>query len=158
MKMTISQVARQAGVGVETVRFYGRQGLIDEPARPDSGYRQYSPDVVKRIQFIKRAKELGFSLKEIHELLSLRAEPASTCADVKRQTEVKIEEIEHKVEDLLRMKQALVQVARLCQGNGPLSACPILDALDTFSGLAREITSEKQNRERRELHAAETSH
>ena len=130
MKMTIGQVARQAGVGVETIRFYEREGLIDEPARRDSGYRQYSPDVVKRILFIKRAKELGFSLKEVQELLTLRVEPSSTCADVKRRTEAKIADVERKIEDLLQMKQALVKVVGLCSGDGSLSACPILDALD----------------------------
>lgn len=130
MKMTIGQVARQAGVGVETVRFYERMGLIDEPPRPDSGYRQYSPGVVIRIQFIKRAKELGFSLKEIQELLILRVDPETTCADMKRRTEAKITAIERKIEDLSRMKQALVKAVGLCSGDGPLSACPILEALD----------------------------
>lgn len=130
MKMTISQVARLAGVGVETVRFYERQGLIEGPPQPQSGYRQYPPEVVKRIRFIRRAKEVGFSLKEIHTLLALRLEPGTTCSDVRRQAEAKITEIEDKIADLLRMKQALIQVAGLCIGDGPLSACPILDALD----------------------------
>lgn len=156
MKMTISQVARQAGVGVETVRFYERQGLIDEPPRPDSGYRQYSLDVIKRIQFIKRAQELGFSLKEISELLTLRVEPASTCADVKKQAEAKIDKIERKIEDLLRMKQALVQVVCLCRGEGPVSHCPILDTLDAFSSTERD--TDEQNRKGREEYATETSY
>lgn len=133
MKMTISQLARRVGVGVETVRFYEREGLLDQPARPDSGYRQYTPDGIKRIQFIRRAKELGFSLKEIHELLTLRVGSASTCADVKRQTEAKIDQIERKVKDLLRMKRVLIQITDQCYGKGPLSQCPILDALDTVS-------------------------
>lgn len=128
--MTISQAARLAGVGVETVRFYEREGLLDQPTRPDFGYRQYTPDVVKRIQFIRRAKELGFSLKEIHELLTLRVEPMSTCAHVKRQAEAKMDEIEHKIEDLLRIKRALGQVAERCSGNGPREYCPILAALE----------------------------
>jgi MerR family mercuric resistance operon transcriptional regulator len=129
MKMTISQVARLAGVGVETVRFYEREGLLDQPARPDTGYRQYSLDVVKRIQFIKRAKELGFSLKEIGELLTLSVEPTSSCAEVKRQAEAKIAEIEGKIVDLLRMKHALGHIAERCSGDGPRERCPILDAL-----------------------------
>jgi Hg(II)-responsive transcriptional regulator len=128
--MTISQAARLAGVGVETVRFYEREGLLDQPARPDFGYRQYTPDVVKRIQFIRRAKELGFSLKEIHELLTLRVEPKSSCAEVKRQAEAKMDEIEHKIEDLLRIKHALGQIAGECSGNGPRERCPILAALE----------------------------
>lgn len=142
MKMTIGQLARQAGVGVETVRFYERKGLIDEPPRPVSGYRQYSSDVVTRIQFIKRAKALDFSLKEIRELLILRADPKTTPTDIKRRTEAKIADIERKIEDLLRMKQALVKVAGLCSEDGPLSACPILDALDTLP--SGEQCTEKQ--------------
>ena len=129
MKMTISQVARLAGVGVETVRFYEREGLLAQPARPDSGCRDYPPEVVKRIHFIRRAKELGFSLKEIHELLTLSGELTSSCADVKRQAEAKIDEIECKIADLLRMKRALGQVAARCSGNGPRESCLILDAL-----------------------------
>lgn len=142
MKMTIGQIARQAGVGVETIRFYQREGLISEPARRESGYRQYSEDVVKRILFIKRAKELGFSLREIQELLTLRGDPDSPCADVKRRTEAKIADVERKIEDLLQMKQALVRVAVLCSGKGSLSDCPILDALD--NNLSSERCAEKQ--------------
>ncbi len=142
MKMTIGQVARQAGVGVETIRFYERAGLIEEPPRRDSGYRQYSADVVKRLLFIKRAKELGFSLKEIQELLTLRVDPETTCTDVKRQAEAKIADIEHKIADLMRMKEALVRVADACPGDGPLSACPILDALDNT--LSSKRYTEKQ--------------
>jgi MerR family mercuric resistance operon transcriptional regulator len=130
MKMTISRVARLAGVGVETVRFYERAGLLEQPARPDSGYRDYPADVVKRIQFIQRAKTLGFSLKEIAELFALRVAPQSTCADVKQRALAKIEDVERKVEDLMRMKRALMKVVGQCRGVGPLADCPILDALD----------------------------
>ena len=129
MKMTISQVARLAGVGVETVRFYEREGLTPQPVRPDSGYRDYPPETVSRIQFIRRAKELGFSLKQIGELLTLSGEPTSSCADVKRQAEAKIDEIEGRIANLLRMKRALGQVAERCSGDGPRERCPILDAL-----------------------------
>ncbi len=81
--MTIGQVAKQTGVGIETIRFYERRGLIDEPPRRDSGYRQYSEDVIARLEFIKRAKELGFSLKEINELFSLRVDHDTSCGDVR---------------------------------------------------------------------------
>jgi MerR family transcriptional regulator, copper efflux regulator len=128
--LTIGQVARQAGVGVETVRFYERQGLLEEPSRRESGYRQYPEDVVARLRFIKRAKELGFSLKEIKELLALRVDPATTCAEVKRQAEAKIADIEARIASLLRMKKALVRLTAVCRGQGPTSECPILDALD----------------------------
>ncbi len=85
--LTIGQLARRADVGVETVRFYQRKGLLAEPDRRPSGYRQYDEAIVDRLRFIKRAKELGFTLNEIKELLSLRLDPSTTCADVKNRAE-----------------------------------------------------------------------
>jgi len=128
--LTIGQVARQAGVGVETIRFYEREGLLEEPTRRPSGYRQYPEQVIKRIHFIQRAKRLGFSLKEIAELLMLRVDAQTSCEEVKARTEAKIAEIERKLLELQRMRQALLEVAALCTGDGPASACPMLDALD----------------------------
>jgi len=128
--LSIGQVARRAGVGVETVRFYEREGLLEEPPRRASGYRQYSEQVVTRIHFIKRAKLLGFSLKEITELLLLRVDAQTSCEAVKQRTEAKIAEVERKLVELQRMRQALLQVASLCTGQGPASTCPMLDALD----------------------------
>ena len=129
-ELTIGQVARQTHVNIETVRYYQRRGLITEPPRRESGYRQYSPEVVRRIQFIKRAQNLGFSLAEIGELLTLRAAPQMVCSEVKQRAEAKIADIEHKIADLERMKQALVKVTNTCTGQGPASACPMLDALE----------------------------
>ena len=131
MPLTIGQVAKHSGIGLETVRFYERKGLIEEPPRTDSGYRQYPKDVVGRIRFIKRAKELGFSLKEISELLSLRVDPGTTCADVRKQTELKLTDVEEKIRALRRIKTALKKLAASCVGTGPTSECPILEALDS---------------------------
>jgi MerR family mercuric resistance operon transcriptional regulator len=128
--LTIGQVARRAEVGIETVRFYERQGLLSEPARKASGYRQYTEDVVARLRFIRRAKELGFTLKEIGELLALRVNPNTTCAEVKKQAQAKLADIEAKIQTLLRMKEALVRVTEQCRGRGPVSSCPILNAFD----------------------------
>ncbi|HLG61125.1 MAG TPA: MerR family DNA-binding protein [Ktedonosporobacter sp.] len=128
--LTIGQVARTAGVGIETIRFYEREGLLEEPPRRASGYRQYSEQVVKRIHFIKRAQQLGFSLKEITELLMLRVDGQTSCEEVKQHAEAKIAEVEQKLIELHRMRQALLQVAALCTGEGPASLCPMLDALD----------------------------
>jgi len=128
--LTIGQVARRAEVGVETVRFYERQGLLEEPARKDSGYRQYSEDVVARLRFIRRAKELGFTLKEIAELLALRLDPDTSCAEVRGRAKAKIDDIDAKIRDLQRMRQALDKLVASCRGRGPISVCPILDALD----------------------------
>src|SRR5919108_6064691 len=131
MKMlSIGQVARRAGVGVETVRFYEREGLLEEPPRRASGYRQYSEQVVTRLHFIKRAQKLGFSLKEISELLLLRVDAQTSCDEVKQRTEAKIAEVERKLVELQRMRQALLQVHSLCTGPGPTGLCPMLDALE----------------------------
>lgn len=129
--MTIGQLAKRAEVGVETVRFYERQGLLEEPTRRASGYRQYDESVVNRLRFIRSAKELGFTLNEIKDLLSIRLDPATTCADVKQRAENKIENIEQKIRTLQRMKRALVKVTKSCSGKGPTSDCPILDSIET---------------------------
>jgi MerR family copper efflux transcriptional regulator len=127
---SIGQVARLAGVGVETVRFYERKGLLSEPPRRASGYRQYSEEVVKQIRFIKRTQQLGFSLKEIMELLMLRVDGQTSCEQVKERAEAKVASVEQKIVELQGMRQALLQVAALCTGEGPASACRMLDALD----------------------------
>ena len=128
--LSIGQVAKRAGVGVETVRFYEREGLLEEPPRRVSGYRQYSEQVVTRLHFIKSAQQLGFSLKEISELLQLRVDAQTSCEEVKGHTEAKLAEVERKMVELQRMRQALIQVAYLCTGEGPARACPMLEALD----------------------------
>ena len=128
---TIGQVAKLSSVGVETVRFYERKGLITEPPRKESGYRQYPQDAIRRIQFIRSAKELGFSLKEISELLSLRVEPGASCADVRKKAVDKISDVKMKIGKLKKIKIALTALASICNGRGPTSECPILDALDS---------------------------
>ncbi|MHC4428465.1 MAG: MerR family transcriptional regulator [Planctomycetota bacterium] len=127
--LTIGQLARQAGVGVETIRFYERSGLIAEPPRGNSGYRHYSPDAVLRIRFIRHAKELGFSLKEIAELLDLRVHPRTNCAVVRRSAEMKIAEIETKISSLRRMRKSLQNLTRACEKRQPTSECPVLETL-----------------------------
>ena len=129
--LTIGQVAKRAGVNVETVRYYERQGLIPEPPRRASGYRQYNLDFVKRIQFIKRAQSLGFSLKEIVELLELRIEPNTACDEVRLHAEQKITNIEQKIETLQRMKQVLDELVIACNQREPTGECPILATLDS---------------------------
>lgn len=126
----IGEVARAGGIGVETVRFYEKEGLLPKPARKPSGYRQYEPDVVRRIRFVQSAKELGFTLKEIRELLSLRVTRGKTCADVKQRAMAKLEDVDAKLADLRRMRDALAHLAATCTGTGPTSSCPLLDALD----------------------------
>ena len=128
--LSIGQVARQGGVGVETVRFYERQGLLEKPPRKESGYRQYPPEAVSRLHFIKKAKEVGFSLKEIKELLLLRLDETATCQDVRSRAEAKILDIEQKLQALTRMKQALTDLTKACSGRGSVSECPILQSFE----------------------------
>jgi MerR family mercuric resistance operon transcriptional regulator len=127
--MTVGQAARLAGVGVETVRFYEKRGLLEEPARRASGYRDYDDGTVSRLRFIRRAKELGFSLHEIKDLLSLRCSERP-CNDVQARAEAKIAEIEEKVAMLLRMKEVLGRLATSCCEQGDKRRCPILETLE----------------------------
>lgn len=128
--LTIGLLARRAGVGVETVRFYERQGLIEEPPRRQSGYREYDEEVVSRLGFIRRAKELGFTLKEIRELLALRRDPSTPAADVKRRAEAKIADIDAKISALEKMKAALEHLTSACSCSASVGECPLLHALD----------------------------
>ena len=127
--LTIGKVAKQAEVGVETIRFYERSGLLEEPPRNDSGYRQYQPEAIVKLRFIKKTKQLGFSLKEIEELIALRHKPGATCGDVRGQAEEKIRNIEEKIHDLSKMKEALLELTCQCSGDGPVTECPILTSL-----------------------------
>lgn len=128
--LTIGKVARLADVGVETIRFYERKGLIPDPPRKESGYRQYPEEAVHRIRFIRRAKELGFSLQETKELLSLRIDSESTCQDIRNRAEAKIADIEDKIRALVKIKDELAKLAAACETGAPVSECPILAALD----------------------------
>ena len=128
--LTIGDVAKRARVHVETLRYYERQGLLVKPLRSKSNYRQYTDDIVRRVRFIKAAQALGFSLKEINELLSLRAAPQASCTDIRTRTETKITDIDAKIDWLIAMKHALSRLVEECSTNGPLTDCPILAALE----------------------------
>ena len=128
--LTIGKLAKQAGVGIETIRFYEREGVISEPSRTQSNYRIYQDEDVARLRFIKRAKELGFTLREIKELLFLRHDPAATKEDVRNRTEEKIHTIESKISDLNKILSALKKLVEHCDGHGPASECPIIEALE----------------------------
>ncbi len=127
--MKIGEVAKAAGIGIDAVRFYEREGLIPAPARRPSGYREYTPDVVVSLRFIKRAKELGFSLKEIAELLRLEASDDTTAEDVRASAEAKLDDLEERIRALQKMRRALRKLVESCPGQGPLSDCSILRAL-----------------------------
>lgn len=128
MALTTGQVANEANVKNDTVRYYEDRGLIEEPPRTDSGYRQFSPATVQRIRFIKRAQELGFTLSEIKELLEV-ADGKGNASDILDKTRRKIDEIERKIAHLQTLRNNLTELADACPGEGPLSRCSILDAL-----------------------------
>lgn len=128
--MTIGRAARKADVGVETIRFYQRRGLIRQPVKPDgTGFRHYPEETVQRIRFIRQAQDIGFSLREIDELLSLRADPGADCADVRDQATAKLQEVERKLARLEEIRAALEDLIAACPGRGALRACSILEAL-----------------------------
>lgn len=129
---TIGQLARKAGVNIDTIRYYERRGLMPEPARRESGYRQYDGKDYQRLQFILHAKELGFTLKEISELFALRLDEDTTCHDVKNRVERKISDVQQKIVRLKSIKEALEKLAVKCHGgDAPTSECPILDVIDS---------------------------
>jgi MerR family copper efflux transcriptional regulator len=131
---TIGRLAQEAGINLETVRFYEQKGLLPKPPRSSSGYRLFPSDTVQRLRFIKRAQELGFSLSEIRELLALRMSPRTTSTEIRKRAEAKIAEIETKIKSLDSMRKSLLKLARSCGDCTPLSECPILESLDGEDG------------------------
>lgn len=125
-----AEVARQAGVNIETLRFYERKGIIHEPPRRPSGYREYPAETVTRVRFIKRAQELGFSLREIKELLDLTTVPRAKSGGVRRLAEKKVAEIDSKIQDLEAMKRTLMDLLCICDGRSAVTACPIIESLN----------------------------
>ncbi len=132
--LTIGTAAREVGVGVETIRFYERQKLINRPLKPEgTGVRRYSAETVARIRFIKEAQHLGFSLREIRELLALRADPSADCSMVREQALAKLHEVHDKIERLRQIGSALETLITACPAQGSLQACSIIDALELRS-------------------------
>lgn len=129
--LKIGEVAERGRVNLETIRYYEREGLLPKPPRLPSGYRMFPESAVSRIRFIKRAQELGFSLAETRELLSLRFDPNSDCSDVQRLARAKLNDIEQKIRALQSMKRVLRSLAEACPGCGPSTDCPIIESLES---------------------------
>lgn len=123
-------VAKQAGVHIETLRYYERRGLLKEPPRRPSGYREYPPETIRVVRFIKRAQELGFTLDEVATLLELRATTNAECRDVCALAEEKVHLIDAKVADLRAMRQRLVALMRSCSRGRPVVQCPIIESFE----------------------------
>lgn len=124
--MKIGEVARRSGVGVETIRYYEREGLLQEPARRPSGYRQYDEATLDRLEYIRRAKDLGFTLGEIRELLELSFLPHGGCDHIRQRAEAKQADIDAKIRSLQQMKRALDKIVRQCRQNNAPARCPLL--------------------------------
>lgn len=112
--MTIGTLAKEAGVGVETIRFYEKKGLIPRPKRIDGGFRHYPFEEAQKIRFVKRAQELGFTLKEIKDFIEMEKFPQATCGDFKERALIKMKEVEAKIKDLERMKKTLTRLVKTC--------------------------------------------
>ncbi|RMG54929.1 MAG: heavy metal-responsive transcriptional regulator [Gammaproteobacteria bacterium] len=129
MLQTIGKLARAEGIAAETLRYYERIGLLLPEARSEAGYRLYGEDARRRLRFIRRAQALGFTLSEIRELLALGDEPEGSMADVKALAAARMADIEQRIADLQRMRDALGLLHDRCPGHGPRHACPILESL-----------------------------
>ena len=123
------ELAKAAAVNLETIRFYERQNLLPKPPRTAAGHRVFPAAAVQRVRFIRRAQTLGFSLKEIKELLALSVARGTSCETVRERAEKKIGDIEQKIAALETIKKALRKLAESCSGRGPLTKCPILECL-----------------------------
>jgi MerR family mercuric resistance operon transcriptional regulator len=130
-RLSTGELAEHGGVNLQTIRYYAREGLLATPPWSASGYRSYPADSVRRVRFIKRAQELGFSLAEIRELLAVRIDPKRNCSDVRRLAQAKIMSIDEKMQTLIRMRRVLAQLADACPGRGPSDDCPILDTIES---------------------------
>lgn len=131
-EITIGKLAELVDVNVETIRFYQREGIIKEPAKRLNGYRYYNEADAAKITFIKKVKELGFSLKEIKELLEINTKPRATCSLVKEKVSQKINEIDEKINDLKKIKQSLTKLSCACDENaGEMKKIKVMDCFES---------------------------
>ena len=127
--MTIGTVAKRAGVAIDTIRYYEREGLLPEPLRRASGYRSYNETAISRLRFIRRAKDLGFTLEEIRDLLALSADRHRGVKAVRERAQQRLTNIDARIAELARIRQGLEQLIEACPGSGDPEQCPILRAL-----------------------------
>jgi MerR family transcriptional regulator, copper efflux regulator len=127
--LTIGTVAKRAGVAIDTIRYYEREGLLPEPLRRASGYRSYNETAISRLRFIRRAKDLGFTLEEIRDLLALSADRHRGVKAVRERAQQRLASIDARIAELTRIRQGLEQLIEACPGRGDPEQCPILRAL-----------------------------
>jgi len=128
MQLSRGSLGKQTGVNIETIRYYEKIGLMPDPDRSSGGYRIYDHSHLKRLSFVRRSRELGFTLNEIRELLELVDGGDYTCAEVRDRTIVHLEEVAQKIRDLQKMQRTLKTMAAKCDG-GLVPECPIVDSL-----------------------------
>lgn len=131
--MRIGEVAEQAGVSIQTLRYYERRGLLPEPRRGPAGYRAFDPNTVRLVRFIKRAQELGFTLREIEDLIELRHSPRRS-PEVRAVAAAKVDDIERRIRQLKAVRKALGELVTACDCEGGAPICPIIEALDDSAG------------------------
>lgn len=127
--LRIGVIAKRSGLSVETIRFYEQQGLITPTTRSPSGYRLYTSDILHKLAFIQRSKNLGFSLQEIAELMQLQSNPSTPASAVKEHVDTKLSLVRDKIQQLQALEKSLLQLSTSCQGDGSISNCPIIDYL-----------------------------
>jgi MerR family mercuric resistance operon transcriptional regulator/MerR family gold-responsive transcriptional activator of gol and ges genes len=132
-RLTIGRLAKQAGVNIDTVRYYERRGLLSPDAYRDSGYRLYDPEAARKLRFIKNAQELGFTLKEISGLLRLRVSNRARCRDVKRRAQAKLDDVDNRIQRLESIRRVLRELLRTCHSGRTTNHCPILRSLEDGS-------------------------
>ncbi|NGZ97148.1 MAG: hypothetical protein CV089_13700 [Nitrospira sp. WS110] len=135
--LTIGQLAKMASVNVQTVRYYERRNLLQPTNRKASGYRVYSDDALRRLRFIKNAQTLGFTLREINDLLNLRVSSVARCGTIQVKAQAKLRQVEAKARDLLALSRALKRLIRSCRAGQPTEHCPILQTLDKETTVGR---------------------
>ena len=127
--LTIGTVAKRAGVPIDTIRYYEREGLLPEPLRRASGYRSYNETAVRQLRFIRRAKDLGFTLEEIRDLMALSSDRRGGVKAVRKRAEQRLASIDARIAELMRIRKGLQQLVEACPGHGDPEHCPILRAL-----------------------------
>lgn len=155
--MKIGEVAAMAGVPTPTVRYYERRGLLEQTSRTTAGYRQYGPEVVRRLRFIKHAQELGFALEDVQRMLDLRPDDPAACASVAATTREKIRTVRQRLEELRRLERTLRDLVRECERHPAADPCPVLAVLSN-EGETRGTASLARKNRRRGIPIHEKAH
>lgn len=132
--LTIGKVAKRAGVNIQTVRYYERRGYVRPAGYRDSGYRLYEEDAVQKILFIKNAQQLGFTLREISQLLKLRVSRTAHCGSVRARAQAHLEDVQAKIERLQSIEKVLSELVRVCNKRAKTDRCPILRSIAAGKG------------------------